>query len=374
MQEQSKKRAVRHLSREYVNWKRPRAMLNLLRSRRLVASVHRPTRNPLYPVIAHVEVTVKCDLDCTFCQSKELRKSRSKHHMLYEQFQHIVDELDQLVNIRLIGMGEPTLHKDYFRMLNYAGSRGISTWTVTNCNRHTPEIAEQLVSVGLSRICISIDGATPQSYERARVGGSFERTIANLERLVRLRGSSKTPNLTVATLALDYNYRELPDLVRLCARIGVDELNVQGRPTDWGKDSYVEKSVAIGGMTAGDDFEATITSAKEIARESGILLRDHRWLYDGEHICPKPWDEIYISTTGEVVPCCEIADPRVVCMGNIFEQSFEEIWNGRRYVEFREDLLSNNIPRSCFACYKHESLMKQGGNGPDTTVTLPVLK
>ncbi len=372
MRRKPKEQGIRHLAREYMNWKRPGAILNLLRSRLLVQEADRPTRNTLHPVVAQIEITVRCNLDCTFCQSAELRKSRLIRSMSYEQFQRVIDELHHVVNVRLIGMGEPTLHEDFFRMLRYAKRRGISTWTVTNCNRHTPEVAQQLTSVGLKRIWVSIDGARPESYERVRKGASFERTIANLERLVRLRGSSRTPGLTVAMVALEDNYREMSDLVRLCARIGVNEIIIQGRPTDWGKDSYVGKTVAIGGMTAGNEFEACLVRAKELAQELGIHLRDHRLLYDGEHICPKPWDEVYISTTGDVVPCCAIADPRVVSMGNIFEQSFKAIWNSRKYLEFREALLSNSIPRCCYACYKHATLMRGCNDTTERTMTLPV--
>ena len=96
-------------------------------------------------------------------------------------------------------------------------------------------------------------------------------------------------------------------------------------------------------------------------REAGIHFRDHRWLYDEKNKCPKPWDEVYISNTGDVVPCCTIADPRVACMGNIFEQSFEEIWNDDRYVEFRDSLLTNNIRRCCNACYNPDALVEKHG-------------
>ena len=347
------------IPREYINLKRPAAMVNWYRSRALMARRNRPPDAPLLPVTAQIEPTVKCDLDCTFCQSRELRKARPAMHMPFEHFERIIKELDFLVSVGLVGMGEPTLHPEFFRMVELADSLGIATNTVTNCNRHSDQTARRLVSVGLKKIAVSIDGASPQTYQQTRIGGDFRRTIANLERLVRLRGSARLPRIEVQMVALESNYDEIPELVRLCARIGVDSLMIQGRPTDWGKDRYVGKTVGVAARTAGQRYEQRLREAIALGAELGLECDDHRSLYDRDHTCPKPWRDVYVSTTGEVVPCCTIADPRVVCLGNLLEQSFREIWNGPRYVRFREALMSDRIPRCCWQCYASDRLVER---------------
>ena len=44
----------------------------------------------------------------------------------------------------------------------------------------TPELAEELVKSGLSRIIVSMDGLTQETYEAYRVGGSVEQCKAAL--------------------------------------------------------------------------------------------------------------------------------------------------------------------------------------------------
>lgn len=357
-----------------LDFKKPLAMYRWYRSRLSIRKAQRTPITTMRPVIAQVEPTVRCDLDCTFCQSRELRRSRDKANMSLEQFKHVIDELHFLVEVGIIGMGEPTLHPDFFRMVEYADARNISPTTVTNCNRHTPEITQQLVSTGLRKIAVSVDGADAAPYEKTRRGGSFQRTIDNLGKLVEARRGAKTPEISVQMVSLDDNYHSIPELVKLCARLGVDDLMIQGRLTDWGKDSFLVKTVARGGSGRGENYSDCLEEARQLADSLGLEFDDHRNTYSKSNKCPKPWREIYVSTTGDVVPCCTIADPRVKCLGNLFEESFSDIWNGQRYVEFREALISDNIPRCCQTCYEHEALRERSiAISSESGHTLPVL-
>jgi len=347
------------IPREYLNVRRPGSIIHWYRS---VYVTKRKTRRALthvLPVTAQVEPTVRCDLACTFCHSQELRRSRTSPDMTIEQFKHIINELHFLLALGVVGMGEPTLHPDFTRMVEYANKMGMCTFTVTNCNRHSPETSKQLVSIGLRQVRVSIDGATPESYEKGRKGARFERTIQNLARLVSYRAKRKYPRIMVQMLPFDYNYREMPDLVRLCARIGVDHISIQARLTDWGKDSYIQNTLQKGGGSIGEDFERCLRVATQIASEKGIGFHVIRNLYNNKNRCPKPWREVYISTTGDVVPCCAIADPRIKSMGNLFKEPFASIWNNKEYTAFRRAISSGKIPRCCFQCYSPDVLRKR---------------
>jgi len=341
-------------------WFRPRVTLNQIRSKLMLSQVG--LLNPrcsLWPVTAQIEPTVSCDLNCTFCHSDDLRRSRPKPHMSYEEFAHILDELSFLPLLGIVGMGEPTRNPEFFQMAKLSIQRGITTHTVTNCNRHTQEIAEQLISVGLKKVAVSIDGANAETHERDRLGASFPRIVANLERLVRLRGSRRTPRIVVQMLAMDYNYHEIPALARLCLRVGVDELMVQGRPTAWGKESYADQTVCRAATASGDDYEQVLNETRGIVEGSRLLFEDHRSYYSMERPCRKPWSDIYVATTGDVVPCCTIADPQVMCMGNLLEQSFSDIWNGSKYIAFRKSIRAGRFPRCCFQCYSPDLVAKR---------------
>lgn len=344
---------------EYVNVRRPGSIIRWYRSVYVTSRRTWHEAAHVLPVVAQVEPTVRCDLACTFCHSQELRRTRTSPDMTLEQFKHVIDELHFLVGLGIVGMGEPTLHPEFARMVEYANRKGIRTQTVTNCNRHSPEISRQLVSIGLRQVRVSIDGATAESYEKGRKGARFERTLDNLARLVSCRGKRKYPRIIVQMLPFDYNYREMPDLVRLCARTGVDHISIQARLTDWGKDSYIQNTLHSGGDSIGEDFERHLAVARQIASGEGISFEVLRHLYNDRNRCPKPWREVYISTTGDVVPCCAIADPRIRSMGNLFNEPFAAIWNNKAYRAFRRAMLSGKIPRCCFQCYSPEVLRER---------------
>jgi pyrroloquinoline quinone biosynthesis protein E len=315
------------------------------------------------PVVAQIEPTVLCDLNCTFCQSPELRRLRAKPHMSFAEFQRVIEEMGFLVAVGLVGMGEPTLNPEFFKMVRHACDMGIAASTITNCNRHTEVIAQQLVSSGLVHVGTSIDGATATSYETVRRGGDFRRTLSNLGRLVRLRGSARLPRIGVEMIALYHNMNEMRDWVRLCANVGADELTIQARVTNWGKRAYVATTIARSGL-AREGFNEALDEARDTADKLGIELSVLRRLHKRGQVCPIPWKTTYVASSGEVVPCCAIADPRAKCMGNVLHQAFEDIWSNQEYVAFRRDITSGAIPDCCLQCYDPGELLEQGKEQP----------
>jgi radical SAM protein with 4Fe4S-binding SPASM domain len=332
-------------------WYRPKAIMNYYRAKLTFRRTSPPVRTSCMPISAFIEPTVLCNSNCTYCHSHELREARDKIHMTFEEFVDLLRQIPSLISINLSGMGEPTLNPDFFRMVRHARSCGIAVRTITNCNHHTLAIAEQLVSCGLWYIGTSIDGATAASHERGRRGCDFDRVVGNLRQLVRARGKAKSPVIGVEMLQLVYNYKELPDWVRMCGDIGVDELVVKARIGSWGKAAWAARTVGERALGR-TDFEDYLSHAGRLARSYGIRLHALGVLYNSGNRCRRPWGEqVYISTTGDVVPCCAIADPRVARMGNVFEEPLVDIWNKGEYVNLRARINADDLPAYCRGCY-----------------------
>jgi radical SAM protein with 4Fe4S-binding SPASM domain len=62
------------------------------------------------------------------------------------------------------------------------------------------------------------------------------------------------------------------------------------------------------------------------------------------------WLNPVITWEGKVLPCCYDKDARFV-MGDLNAESFRKIWNGKRYMEFRKQILTGRerieICRNC---------------------------
>ena len=71
--------------------------------------------------------------------------------------------------------------------------------------------------------------------------------------------------------------------------------------------------------------------------------------------CKSPWTSTAINWNGDVFPCSCVHTEEKDRMGNIFEQSFKEIWHGEKYVAARKELLgqSNDLETICHTCKKN---------------------
>jgi radical SAM protein with 4Fe4S-binding SPASM domain len=76
--------------------------------------------------------------------------------------------------------------------------------------------------------------------------------------------------------------------------------------------------------------------------------------------CRRPWSLMYVTANGNLLPCCIApftgADYDGIVLGNIFEETAEEIWNGRRYRRWRANMLSGDPPEACAGCGEGWSL------------------
>ena len=71
-------------------------------------------------------------------------------------------------------------------------------------------------------------------------------------------------------------------------------------------------------------------------------------------VCYWPWEAIVINPNGSISPCCSVEDEKDD-FGNIFQQSFTEIWNNekyrmaRRYIKEKKIIQAsdNNICINC---------------------------
>jgi len=271
------------------------------------------------PVCVTIEPTTSCNLRCTACETGLGILRRKKGSMSLENFKTIIDKLDEHTNnIMLYGMGETFLHRDVYEMISYTSQKGIFVSTCTNGEFVN---AKAIIESGIGEVSFQVGGCTQKTHEVYRIRGNLKEALANLEATVaekKRQPSSKT-RILVGLIVMRHNEHEVDDFLKFAKRIGVDEALI------------VNPCVR------------TIVSGKEL-----LPTDDKYWFYDREAfnrgvLKPKvvlhnhcEW--IYYSTViqwnGNVVPCCRDAQGNYV-MGNILEQDFHEIWNGKKYREFR---------------------------------------
>ena len=70
--------------------------------------------------------------------------------------------------------------------------------------------------------------------------------------------------------------------------------------------------------------------------------------------CMKPWVHFYVSQQATVVPCCITPWEKEQALGDINEQSVQEIWNGEPMRQLRLKMLRDEPDKRCWQCYENE--------------------
>jgi len=287
------------------------------------------------PMAMSIEPTTACNLGCPQCPSGLKQFSRPTGRMTAARCAEILDQAGpELAYLILYFQGEPYLNKEFCGMIRAATDRGIYTATSTNAHFLDPETCRKTVEAGLSRMIISIDGSTQESYAHYRIHGSLNKVLDGTRNMLEARraAGSRFPYLIWQFIVFRHNEHEIEAVKQLAAEYEVDDL--------------VIKSAQVYDYENGEDWIPLLSNhTRYTYTEEGIRLK-------GEltNRCWKMWHSCVVTWDGRVVPCCFDKDA-THSLGELNEQSFRTIWRGPAYSRFRQQILKGrsqiDICRNC---------------------------
>jgi MoaA/NifB/PqqE/SkfB family radical SAM enzyme len=334
----------------------------------MIATLPLPTVK--LPTFLQVEPVGQCNLRCQMCPI-QFRRDGPPYgppaFMKFDTFTRLIDDLPGLEEVQLQGLGEPMMHPRFFDMVAYAAAKGIKVGTNTNLTLLNAQRAERCVTSGLPEMSVSIDGATPEIYERIRVRAHLDRVLRNLGLLqdTKRRLGSETPHVRMVVVAMRQNLHEFPELVRLAHRYGLGAVFVQHLCHDFGEASLPEhyrpmREVVEGQTLLNEDpqrVEHYFREARAVARGLAVDLRlprtrprPHAPGTPGPQRCDWPWRGVYVSYQGLAMPCCMVATPDRINFGDVAARGVRAVWDGPEYQEFRDRLSSETPPEVCQSC------------------------
>ena len=328
------------------------------------------------PRVIFIEVTNHCNLLCETCPRTFVSYEEPKT-LAWADFLRIVEQFPDMQRAVLHGIGEPLINYDLPRMIEYLKARGVTVLFNTNATLLNETWSRKLIASGLDEMRCSLDGADPQTYAAIRGAPLLHKIVYNLREFTRLQRElgADRPRVSIWMTGMRENIRELPDLMRLAAHMGVAEVYVQRMV--YPLDTAEPPGMFGPGHALFDDFDQmadeAIAAAEQIGRELGVTLRasgatDPRRSLEAAHkpdprpwaACLRPWTTAYVTANGNCLPCCispfATSDYDSLKMGNLFEQDFAQIWNDERYQQWRLQLLSDQPAAPCAGCGVHWSL------------------
>ncbi len=276
-----------------------------------------------FPHFVDWAITAKCNLSCRHC------RGFSEGELSTERARKLVAEIAELKpGWVIVEGGEPLLRDDLFELLGLMRQKELEAHLITNGMLLSPQIITALKQLGV-KVMISIDGATPSTYEAIRKGANFDRVVQAGRHCVK-DGVLEAINFTI----LKRNYTEIPGVFELAASIGVQRITFIGlKPCQ----SYTEellspqeyreaiKLTCQAAQKTGVEFFfdepffwATVRELGLPARmpvvDTGILASSTSACIFGEYL--------FIETNGDVKPCSFTP----MTLGNVNEKPLGEIW------------------------------------------------
>jgi len=131
------------------------------------------------PVVI-LNITRRCNLKCIHCYASS-QEFVEQSELSTEEWLRVLDDLAEFgCPVVLFSGGEPLLHPDIIVLAKHAVESGMRAVISSNGTLLTPEKAEDLASVGLSYIGVSLDGGR-EIHDRFRgVNGAFDMAIEGL--------------------------------------------------------------------------------------------------------------------------------------------------------------------------------------------------
>jgi radical SAM protein with 4Fe4S-binding SPASM domain len=292
-----------------------RAAERLLRAqakpvRRLLLATGRD-RAPRLPEIVQIEATNICNAKCVFCPRDEMH--RRQGIMSLDLFKKIVDECAELgiTHVRMHNYGEAFVDRKLVEKVRYAKQKGIrEVGMISNGSLITEPVARGMIDAGLDAINISVDASGKEVFEATRIGLKYDKVIANIERLLRLRGESG---------------KRRPKLILSFVR--------QNNSAD--EQAFIEHWRSIA-----DKIHVT-----DLHNWAGTLNSES----DVNYPCYRPWLTFTVLWDGRVSLCCADFDGRTI-LGNLNTQTISEIWNADAYRNVRREHLESGGPDICRSC------------------------
>jgi len=302
------------------------------------------------PIKLDVENVSRCNFRCQMCQVSEWDKGKRAEDMSFDYFKNLIDEQYGVVELKIQGMGEPTLGRDeYYKMIRYARNQHIWVRTVTNASLlHKSENYKKIIDSGVNELQISIDGSTKEVFEKIRHKANFEKVVENCK-LVNCYAEKIGKQVTkMWTVVQKDNIHQLDDLVELAAKLHFPSMVFSFDLGDWGQSDWTKINLTYQSNTI--DYQQgvkLIEKGKKLGVEVYFWYLDLK--YDNKNICPWPFERAYVSSDMKIVPCCMVATPEVESLGNA--KDFSKDWNCKKYQEFRERHISESVPDYCKSCY-----------------------
>ena len=330
-----------------------------------------------------VTVTSRCNIRCKTCGLW-----KKQWDLPYKTAKEVMENYPYMERLVWLG-GEVFLYKHFEEMFDEAGKwNNLKQQIITNGYVLNEKWMNKIIRTQNTELTFSIDGVTKEVYEEIRQGSNFERVISNIRYIFNLKktlGIKK--DIRMNSVIMKTNYKQIYDLLELAHNEGFNQLSLMALHFDNAPNenifygdtrnqealNFVYKAIPILRQRAieynidldillpcGDDsFEDVISKQdknnvdkeykkgmqqniveKKIEKNKQIEETKDDIVSIDRVCCKMPWNYMMICDDGNVL----ITGSCVKKIGNIYDNSINEIWNSDVAQEYRKLMIDKKFP------------------------------
>jgi len=307
-----------------------------------------------YPIHIQIGLTSYCNHRCLFCYASSIAEDSSKTDIIDSDalLHFLQDAKDKgLKAVTIVGAGEPLLHPNVTDILYGIHRIGLDIGIYTNGSKLKGEIAKAVLAT-CTFVRISINAASSDEHERVHsVKGQFEGIVENVRDLARIKqeNNQSFPTIGAQFVFFKDNYGSMQDAAKLWKEVGIDYIAFKPLIGSDDHNSYNGKAEPV------NDALNVIKHMKMALSEETERFKVYGKYEQYEHtklkerlykVCYGHNIDTNLLSDGNLTLCCNLFSEEWY-LGNIYEESFDDIWDGERRKRIVNSINLKVCPKAC---------------------------
>jgi len=308
-------------------------------SHKLIYHVHRVhdflKGKIIYPIYMEISPSGACNHRCSYC-GLDFMEYKAKY-LDTDILKSMLSELGKLglKSIMYAGEGEPFLHRNMAEIIEHTNESKIDAAVTTNGVLLKKKIVDSIL--GFAKwIKVSINGATRETYAKIHRTSpeDFDKVIENMSYAAKVKKNNNyVCTLGMQLVLLPENSHEVLRMAALAKDIGMDYLVIKPYSQHPQSKTTCYSSIQYG------DYEYLENELEKFNTDNfNVIFRISamkKWDDGGRNyrrcLALPFWS--YIDAGGNVWGCSVYLRDERFLYGNIYEQTFQEIWNGEKRMQ-----------------------------------------